>query len=51
MNEDKLPHDFDLHFDIKTLDQLKREYVEALSKVDTIEELCEIHGISLRTIC
>lgn len=44
----KLPYDFDLHFDIKTLQQLKREYVWAKEKVALIETLCEEYDIPLK---
>lgn len=48
MSDDKtLPYDFDLHYDIKTLDQLKLELTSARAKIETLESLIKHHKINL----
>jgi len=44
---ESLPYDFDLHHDIKTLEELQREYTWAVEKIASIESLCEHHNIIL----
>ncbi len=44
---DKLPHDFDLCYDIKYPDELHREYRHAVATVLGLQRLCEAYGIRL----
>lgn len=49
-NENSLPYDFDLHYDIKTKEQLASELKWAKRKVETLESLIEHHGIDLSDV-
>ncbi len=46
----KLPYEFDLFYDIKTLAQLEKEYLEAVTKVDVLQELCKDYNITLKEV-
>lgn len=39
MNNEELPYDFDLHFDIKTIDQLEHFIYKLKMDTDGIEQL------------
>lgn len=48
MNE--LPHDFDLMFDITTLDQLDNELCYAFTRLKELVDLCEKNGIDFANV-
>ena len=43
----ELPHDFDLHFDLKTKEQLFETYKQLKQRVTDIEHLCKTYNIKL----
>jgi len=45
----ELPYSFDLLHDIKTLEQLQREYNDAVEKIRSLEDLCKDYKIQLQT--
>lgn len=42
----KLPHSFDLLFDIKTFDKLAQEYVDVSERLKLLEEYCKEYEIN-----